>query len=420
MNRYAIVSLLVVAAILSGWVMVGGRIGGEPDRGPAGGAHAEEQAAEFPEGPHGGKLFEADGFAVELVLYETGVPPEYHAYGYRAGEPLAPDAFDLEVELTRVDGQVDRFEFKPLADYLRGQGVVTEPHSFDVAVRALHAGNTYQWSFSSYEGRTTIPGELAREAGIETEAAGPAMIPMTLSLTGTVQPDPSRITRIRARFPGVVQEVSAAEGETVEAGRALARVQSNESLRTYTVTAPMSGVLLEQNAQPGMVTAEAPLFVIANLSRVWIDLDVFARHIGKVKPGQSVAVSTLDGEKLAGKIDWVSPVARQASQSVRARVILDNAARKLRPGQFVRAEVTVEEHPADLAVRESAIQRFRDFQVVFAKFGNTYEVRMLELGRRNGEWAEVLGGLKPGSEYVTGNSYLIKADVEKSGASHDH
>jgi len=61
-----------------------------------------------------------------------------------------------------------------------------------------------------------------------------------------------------------------------------------------------------------------------------------------------------------------------------------------------------------------------DHQVVFARFGDTYEVRMLELGRANPEWVEVLGGLAPGTEYVTTNSYLIKADIEKSGASHDH
>ena len=92
----------------------------------------------------------------------------------------------------------------------------------------------------------------------------------------------------------------------------------------------------------------------------------------------------------------------------------------LRPGQFVRGQVTVAKHPVALAVRQSAIQGFRDFQVVFARIGDTYEVRMLELGRQNDRWAEVLGGLKPGTEYVTSNSYLIKADIEKSGASHDH
>jgi cobalt-zinc-cadmium efflux system membrane fusion protein len=86
----------------------------------------------------------------------------------------------------------------------------------------------------------------------------------------------------------------------------------------------------------------------------------------------------------------------------------------------VSAEVTVDAREVPLAVRESSLQRFRDFTVVFAKVGDTYEVRMLELGQRDGEWAEVLGGLKPGTPYVTEQSYLIRADIEKSGASHDH
>ena len=73
-----------------------------------------------------------------------------------------------------------------------------------------------------------------------------------------------------------------------------------------------------------------------------------------------------------------------------------------------------------LAVKTSALQRFRDFTVVFAKVGNTYEVRMLELGMSDGNMVEVLSGLKPDTEYVTEGSFLIKADVEKSGASHDH
>ena len=73
-----------------------------------------------------------------------------------------------------------------------------------------------------------------------------------------------------------------------------------------------------------------------------------------------------------------------------------------------------------LAVRTTGLQAFRDFTVVFTRVEDTYEVRMLELGRSDGEYVEVLGGLKPGAPYVAENSYLIKADIEKSGASHDH
>ena len=73
-----------------------------------------------------------------------------------------------------------------------------------------------------------------------------------------------------------------------------------------------------------------------------------------------------------------------------------------------------------LAVSTNALQRFRDFDVVFAKVGDTYEVRMLELGAKDNDFIEVIGGLVPGTVYVTDNSFLIKADIEKSGASHDH
>lgn len=66
------------------------------------------------------------------------------------------------------------------------------------------------------------------------------------------------------------------------------------------------------------------------------------------------------------------------------------------------------------------MQPFRDFTVVYAQVGETYEVRMLELGGQYGEWTEVLGGIDPGETYVSEGSFVIKADIEKSGASHDH
>ena len=374
----------------------------------------------YRKGPNGGKLFEQDGFGLELTLYETGIPPEFHVYPYRDGETLPPGEVELSIELSRLDGQVDRFTFVPQQDYLRGQGVVTEPHSFDVAIKARYRGRHYEWTFDSYEGRSRIPDALAAEAGIITETAGAATIDKTLRLTGRVQTVPNKLASVRARFPGVVQRVHRNLGESVKAGDPLARIQSNESLQSYSVKAPIDGVILARDVQIGMNTGEAPLFLIADLSQVWIELDVFDKDLDKVRAGQAVRIATLDGEPIDAVIDWVSPLASHASQSVQARVVLDNGDGHLRPGQFVRGSVTVAEHEVALAVRQSAIQQFRDFRVVFAKVGDTYEVRMLELGRRNTEWVEVTGGLKPGTEYVTGNSYLIKADIEKSGASHDH
>ena len=113
------------------------------------------------------------------------------------------------------------------------------------------------------------------------------------------------------------------------------------------------------------------------------------------------------------------PVAT-SGQSVVARVSVPNLEGKWRPGMTVSADVTLAQREVPLAVKESGLQRFRDFTVVFAQVGETYEVRMLELGQRDGEYAEVLEGIKPGTRYVAEQSYLIRADIEKSGASHDH
>lgn len=86
----------------------------------------------------------------------------------------------------------------------------------------------------------------------------------------------------------------------------------------------------------------------------------------------------------------------------------------------VRGEVVTAVHEAPLVVEARALQRWRDFDVVFARIGEQYEVRVLTLGPADGEHVQVLAGLRPGTAYVTGNSYLLKAELEKSGASHDH
>ena len=90
------------------------------------------------------------------------------------------------------------------------------------------------------------------------------------------------------------------------------------------------------------------------------------------------------------------------------------------PGSSCRVASRVRELKVPLAVRKSGLQKFREFDVVFEQVGDAYEVRMLELGRSDATSVEVLGGLEAGAHYVAENSYLIKADIEKSGASHDH
>ena len=119
-------------------------------------------------------------------------------------------------------------------------------------------------------------------------------------------------------------------------------------------------------------------------------------------------------------IEAILPTADLLTQTIVAHVDLPNSDQRWRPGQAVEGAAVVATSDASLAVRTRALQRFRDFTVVYARVGETYEVRMLELGRQTPEWTEVLGGLEPGTEYVVENAFLIRADIDKSGASHDH
>jgi cobalt-zinc-cadmium efflux system membrane fusion protein len=103
-----------------------------------------------------------------------------------------------------------------------------------------------------------------------------------------------------------------------------------------------------------------------------------------------------------------------------ARVELPNPDGRWRPGFFVVGEIIVEEATVPLAVKASALQTFRDWDVVFIRDGNVFEIATLELGRRDNEWVEVVSGLSAGERYVSKNSFILKADVGKSGATHDH
>ena len=382
--------------------------------------HHHEENEEVEKGPKGGRLLKQGDFALEITLFEKGVPPEFHLYSYYAGEAINPDEVSVVIKLSRLDGQVDTFNFRAQNNYLLGDGVVTEPHSFDVSVNATYKDKQYQWQYENYEGRVQIGKDIAIASGIKTDLATAKTIHETLKLTGRIEVDPNRLSQVRARFPGVVKKVKRELGEQVQKDDVLAEIQSNESLQTYQLIAPINGIIVQRDIQPGENTGETPLFIIADLSTVWAELDVFNKDIARVQKGHHVTLETLDGSQIEGKISWLSPMIAHASQSIQARVVLANSTLTFKPGQFIRGQVTVAEHKVELAVKQSAIQSFRDFQVVFAKVNDTYEVRMLELGRQDNEWIEVLGGLKPGTEYVTENSYLIKADIEKSGASHDH
>jgi cobalt-zinc-cadmium efflux system membrane fusion protein len=384
------------------------------------GALDDAAEAEVGKGPHGGRLLVDGDFALELAIFETGVPPEFHVWVTESGKPVAPSKVDLSITLARLGGVQDKIKFQQQDEFLRGDTVIYEPHSFVVSVDARYGDETHHWEYDNFEGRTSIAPEIATAFGLETESAGPATILETVAVYGRIVPNAESVRRVTARFPGLVESVAVSVGDRATQGQRLATVESNESLSRFPITTPIAGVITERNVHPGEQTAGRTLFTVMDTSNVWAELAIFPQDRAQVAKDAQVRVITTDDH-----MEQLSSISRidnvvQPNQSVLARVVLDNPDGKWVPGMFVKAEIQVGEYTVPLAVKRAGLQAFRDFTVVFAQIGNEYEVRMLDLGRQDGERIEVLGGLEAGTRYVTTNSYILKADIEKSGASHDH
>ncbi|MCF7761322.1 MAG: efflux RND transporter periplasmic adaptor subunit [Cephaloticoccus sp.] len=385
------------------------------------GDHDDQTEADR-KGPHGGRLLTDETFSLELAIFEQGVPPEFRAWFTAAGKPVSPHEVKLSVTLQRPGGVIDTFTFSPEGSYARGNAEVYEPHSFSYSIVAEHAGRTHRWAFDAPEMQTTISAAAAERAGVVIEVSGPAAMRETLAVYGQIKLNANRVARAAPRFGGIVREARKALGDSVLAGEVVAIVETNQSLVAIEVKAPIAGIIVDRNINVGeTVTDGAALYTIADLAEVWVDLNVPKRDQARVKLGQVAAILADDGGPAAVEnISWISPISSAEAQTLIARVVLDNTDRRWRPGLFVKAELTLNQSVAAVAVRESALQALFDFQVVFTQHGDLYQARPLELGRRALGFVEVLKGLDAGENYVTENSFLIKADIGKSSASHDH
>ena len=271
----------------------------------------------------------------------------------------------------------------------------------------------------AHEEKVSLTAEQIKEAGIGVAQAGPASIRQRLSLYGVIAPNAERMRDVAARFPGVIRSVSKRVGDSVKQGEVLATVESNESLQTYSVVAPLAGVVTVRNANPGEQTSDEPLFTVADLSTVWVELSLFPRDLPKVRVGQGVRVRSSDTNATAqGKVTYVAPFGTSSNQTLNARVLLDNADRKWAPGLYVTADVTLSSSAVPIAVANEALQTFEGKTVVFAQSEDSFAPVPVQLGRNDGEFSEVKGGIDAGARYATRNSFILKAELGKGEAEH--
>lgn len=467
------------------------RHGSEAKDGHADAEHHAEKT-EPARGPHGGKLFRQDGYGMELTIFEQGVEPQFRLYTYRDGKPLDPKGSQVKVTLERLGRKPQVFAFVPEKDYLRGDAVVGEPHSFKVTIDAQYAGKAYRFGYEQVEARVAMSDAQLKANRVEVLTAGPARIPEVLQLIGEVRFNEDRTVHVVPWLAGIVRTVSANAGDRVRKGQVLATISSQgladqraellaaqkrlalarttferektlwegkisaeqdylqartalqeaqiaeqnarqklaslgsqkvgSDFTRYELRSPIDGTVVEKHIVLGeAVKDDATVFVIADLSTVWAEMTVYAKDLNAVKVGQKATVKAAAFDSTSsGTVFYVSSLVGEQTRAAKARIVLPNPEGVWRPGLPVNVELVAGEVEVPVAVSQDAIQMVRDWTVVFGRYGDQFEARPVELGRSDGQFVEVVGGLNAGERYAAKNSFLIKAELGKAGASHDH
>lgn len=263
--------------------------------------------------------------------------------------------------------------------------------------------------------------EARKNAGIVVAAAAPGSISEVIPLYGVLMPNAEAVRSVAARFPGMVRSVSVVVGQSVRAGEPLATVESNESLQVYPVTSPLDGVVTERFTNVGEQAGSSPLFTVANLSTLWAELSLFPRDRARIRVGQTVKIRVTDSEDaISGKVVFISPLGSSASQSLTARVVIDNRDGALTPGLYVRGDVAVSQTQVPLALPASAVLELEGGTSVFVEDADGFESRLVRTGRTDGTTVEILEGLDGGDQVVVEGSFVLKAELGKGEAEHEH
>lgn len=193
------------------------------------------------------------------------------------------------------------------------------------------------------------------------------------------------------------------------------------NLRRLEVRAPIAGRLTARTAVLGTaVGADAELFTVADLSRLWVEMAVPPRDLPMARQGQGVTVAGGEDARGEGRVVFLSPVLDPETRSARAVAEVSNADGRWRPGAFVTAHLATEEQRVDLLVPRDAVHEIEGERVVFVRTPEGFEKREVALGREDADAYEVIFGLDPDTEIAVGNAFVLRAELSKSEAGHAH
>lgn len=393
--------------------------------GEEGHAHGEEGHAHEGEAGHG-----EEGHA-----HEEGEEHEEH----EEGVVELPEGTAAEVKLARV-------ERRPLASERETTGQVDYVQSAVAHVSPRIPGRVHRVLAQLGDG--VRAGQAVAELdSVEIGAAKAAYV------QARTREDLARRTYDREK--GLHEERISSESEMLEAEAAWQEAHSAteaaaQSLRLYgldaasiaklgpgsssafiAVQAPIAGRIIEHHATVGeLVTSETRLMTVADLTRVWVWIDVPERDVAAVHPDDDVEVMSdaYPQERFTGKVSYLTPEVDAHTRTVRARIEVDNQGRKLLPGMFVNVRISdphgaALEGPGIIAVPAKAVQRDGNESIVFVATGpRRFERREIQRGRSTAEWVEVLDGVAEGEQVVVEGGFILKSEAARHelGGGHSH
>ncbi len=264
------------------------------------------------------------------------------------------------------------------------------------------------------------PDELALH-GVAFEAAGPGTVDRGIELAGEIRPNGERLAHIVPRFAGIAREVRVSVGATVRTGDVLAVVESSNSLARFELRTLIDGVVIARHLTLGeAVGPDTQAFVIADLRSVWAEFAVHQKDLPLVRMGRRLRILAESPEEEAeGEISYVTPIVDEDTRSAAARAVLPNPGARWRPGTFVTGRV-LDPVEVPLAVTRDAVQTIEGRPSVFVLAPDAVVPRAVVLGRSGETRVEVASGLRVGERYAARGAFLLKAELGKDSAEHDH
>lgn len=196
----------------------------------------------------------------------------------------------------------------------------------------------------------------------------------------------------------------------------------SQALTRHEIRSPIDGVVVDKKLSVGEALKEdAAVFQVADLSSVWVELTVPAKDLERLSEGMAAQVkATAFDAQGEARLSYVGAVVGEQSRSATARLVLANPKGLWRPGLPVTVALTSTEAEVPVAVTADAVQLLDEARVVFVRRGQQFDARRVETGRSDGRHVEVLKGLNAGERYAAKNSFLVKADIGKAAAEHEH